>query len=111
VGDHRQAPLHQVAGGIEERAVGAGLVLDLARDELAGEVRLEVGRSRVEDVLEALHERHRRRVEQLELLLQPHGEVGGRGERLAHAVEYRGSPGHGRAGYQRRVRASARISR
>ena len=65
------------AGTSAKRLATAGLDLDLGRDQLADEVRLERRplRGRLH-LLEAVDEAERRRVEQRELLLDRDGEVG-----------------------------------
>ena len=66
----------------------AGLDLDLGRDQLSGEEPLDLrSRSRRLDVLEAVDEVERDRVEQGELLLHGHGEVGALVEPLPGVTE------------------------
>ena len=78
------APLGERRRDVGERLLLAGLHLDLGRDQLADEVRLERRALRGGlHLLEAVHEVERRGVEERELLLDRDGEVLGGVEALA----------------------------
>ena len=81
-------PLRHRRRDVGERLEPPGLDLDLGGDQLADEVRLEHGplRRRLQ-LLEAVDEVERRRLEQRELLLDRNGEVGAALEPLACSVE------------------------
>ena len=65
-----------LALGLVERLAAAGLDLDLGGDQLADDVALEVGsRHGGQQLLEAVHEPERVRVEERELLLDREREV------------------------------------
>ena len=71
------APLAELLRRLGERVAAARAHLHLGGDQLADDVRLQVGPlCRVADVLEAVDELERGRVEQRELLLDGDGEVG-----------------------------------
>ena len=64
------AALAKLAGGVGEGLAPPGAYLDLGGDQLADEMRLELGAPRrLLELLEAVDEAERRRVEERELLL------------------------------------------
>ena len=82
------ASLDHPLRGLEEGVATAGLDLDLRGDQLADEVRLELGPgSRRLELLEAVRQLERPRVEERELLLHRDGEVGRRLEGLAGKLD------------------------
>ena len=79
IGERAQlrAPLADALHALGERVAAAGAHLGLGCDQLADEMRLELGAApRPADLLEAADEAERRRIEQRELLLDRDGEVG-----------------------------------
>ena len=75
--------------GVGERVAAAGADLDLGRDQLADEMRLELGaRRRFLQLLEAVDEVERLGVEERELLLDGDREVGHGVERRARVREH-----------------------
>ena len=75
-------------GGLRERVAAAGADLDLGGDQLADEVRLELGAPRgLLQLLEAVDELERLGIEERELLLDREREVGRRLEGRARRRE------------------------
>ena len=75
-------PLAKQRGRVGERVAAAGADLDLGGDQLADQVRLELGPlRRLLELLEAVDEAERLGVEERELLLDRDGEVGNGVER------------------------------
>ena len=71
-----RAALAQALGALRERVAAAGADLDLGGDQLADEVRLELGAPRgLLHLLEAVDEPERRRVDERELLLDGERQV------------------------------------
>src|SRR5690348_14309032 len=74
-----RAPLAQLLGRLGERLAPAGAHFCLGGDQLADEVRLQVGAAgRVLELLETVDELEARRVDERELLLDGEREVGRR---------------------------------
>ena len=90
-GEREQAPAAVALGRERGEQVlpAAGADLDLGRDQLARERlgKRRVGLRGVAQLLEALREVERRRVEDRELLLEPDGAVGRLREQLGGGVE------------------------
>src|SRR5205814_7083371 len=82
-------PLAEERGRVGERTTAAGADLDLRRDQLAHEVRLELRSLRcLLELLEAVDEAERLGIDERKLLLDGHREIGNGLERLAREREH-----------------------